>query len=114
MATKIEPNSTRDFLLFFIITAAFSNTCQWLMTGNEFGGLSGVNYALMGYLLVGEKLAGIKEYRLDPVLVGLLFLLIPLGFSEQIGKFANYAHLGGLFIGALLACINLLIFKKKL
>ena len=113
-ATKVEPNSTRYFLLFFTISAAFSNICQWLMTGSEFGGLSGVNYALLGYLLVGEKLAGIKVYKLDPILTGLLLLLIPLGFSGKIGQLANYAHIGGLLIGCLLAVINLFIFKKKI
>ena len=83
------------------------------MTGTEFGGLSGVNYALLGYLLVGDKLAGIQQFRLDPALSGLLLLLIPLGFSEQLGKLANFAHIGGLFIGSSLAAINFLVLKEK-
>jgi len=112
LATKIEHESSRSLILFFIISAAFSNTCQWLVTGSDFGGLSGVNYALLGYLVIGEKVAGIKRYQLDPVLIILLLVLIPLGFTEFIGRYANYAHLGGLFIGGLLAIINLLIIKK--
>jgi len=112
LATKIEHESSRNLILFFVVSAAFSNLCQWLVTGSEFGGLSGVNYALLGYLLIGEKVAGIKRYHLDPVLVILLLVLIPLGFTELIGRYANYAHLGGLFIGGLLAVLNLLIIKK--
>jgi GlpG protein len=112
LATKIELGSTRNLMLFVLISAAFSNLCQWLVIGRDFGGLSGVNYALLGYLVISDKLTSIKRYNIDPVLVILLLIIIPLGFSGLIGRYANYAHLGGLFIGSVLAIINLFIIKK--
>lgn len=113
LATKIEHNSQRSLILFFVVSAVFSNVCQWLVMGSEFGGLSGVNYALLGYLVVSDKLTNFKRYNVDPVLVILLLILIPLGFTGLVGKYANYAHLGGLMIGCILAVLNLYMFNKN-
>lgn len=100
-------------LLLFVVSAATSNLSQWLVTGPEFGGLSGVNYALLGYLLIGFQLTKDEEFKVDPLLIGLLLLMIPLGFSELMGKYANFAHLGGLIVGGLFATIQFAVFKKQ-
>jgi GlpG protein len=68
-----------------------------------FGGLSGVVYGLLGYLVVVQRLRPQRAYRLPPalpvLLIGLLALMAT-GVTEPFGlAVANGAHLGGLLAG---------------
>ena len=70
-----------------------------------FGGLSGVVYGLLGYLVVVQRLRPRRAYRLPPalpvLLIGLLALMAT-GVTEPFGlSVANGAHLGGLLAGGL-------------
>jgi GlpG protein len=70
-----------------------------------FGGLSGVVYGLLGYLVVVQRLRPRRAYRLPPalpvLLIGLLALMAT-GVTEPFGlAVANGAHLGGLLAGGL-------------
>ena len=70
-----------------------------------FGGLSGVVYGLLGYLVVVQRLRPRRAYRLPPalpvLLIGLLALMAT-GVTEPFGlAVANGAHLGGLVAGGL-------------
>ena len=75
-----------NMLGLYLASAVFSNSVQFFISGPSiFGGMSGVVYALMGFMLVW-------------LLVGLVGALEVLGA----GAIANGAHLGGLVIGVLL------------
>ncbi len=113
-ASKIERESRWELLLVTVISAACANLCQWWLMGAKFGGLSGVVYALMGYLWILYKFGGKAHYRFDPVIAILLIAMIPLSAIGMFGKLANYAHLGGLFSGVLLAFSSLLIQRKMI
>ena len=70
-----------------------------------FGGLSGVVYGLLGYLVMVQRLRPRRAYRLPPalpvLLIGLLALMAT-GVTEPFGlAVANGAHLGGLVAGGL-------------
>ncbi|MBL6718040.1 MAG: rhomboid family intramembrane serine protease [Pseudomonadales bacterium] len=70
-----------------------------------FGGLSGVVYGLLGYLVMVQRLRPRRAYRLPPalpvLLIGMLALMAT-GVTEPFGlAVANGAHLGGLLAGGL-------------
>lgn len=70
-----------------------------------FGGLSGVVYGLLGYLVVIQRLRPRRAYRLPralPVLLIGLLALMATGVTEPFGlAIAHGAHLGGLLAGGL-------------
>ena len=102
-ASKIESESRFELITLVIISAAGANICQWWFVGPNFGGLSGLVYALMAYLYLMHRFGGKTNYRIDNNLALLMLALIPLSATGLLGKFSNYAHIGGLICGALLA-----------
>jgi len=88
----------------FLITAICSNLGQYLVSGANFGGLSGVVYGLVGFIWWLGWLAPKKGLTLPKPLVGILLFWMLLGFAEILPmNMANTAHLAGLVSGCLLA-----------
>jgi len=88
----------------FLITAISSNLGQYLVSGANFGGLSGVVYGLVGFIWWLGWLAPEKGLTLAKPLVGILLFWMLLGFSEVLPmNMANTAHLLGLVSGCFLA-----------
>lgn len=89
------------FLIFTVAIAIFSNTLQYLASGPQFGGLSGVVYGLLGYLWVYGSLRKGEGFRLPKrdvaMMVGWYFLCL----TGLIGPIANIAHGAGLAMGML-------------
>lgn len=94
------------FLLLVMAVAGISNLAQFALGGGPlFGGLSGVAYGMLGYVLVQHRLRpDAPEFRLPRGLaVGLLVFLVVFttGVTEPFGlHVANVAHWGGLLVGA--------------
>lgn len=86
-----------------------SNLAQYAFGGGPlFGGLSGVAYGLLGYVVVRQRLApSVPAWRLPaglPVVLLAFLVLFSLGITEPFGLYvANAAHWGGLAAGALAA-----------
>lgn len=100
----IEYNFGKNFLLVFIaITGLVSNLCQYLVNGPQFGGMSGVLYAMLGFIWVYKTLHEDFEYaipRFDlSMMIGWYFLCL----TGWLGPIANTAHGSGLVIGMLAA-----------
>ena len=108
-ASKIENESRLELIILITISAAIANGLQWYFVGPNFGGLSGVVYALMSYLYLMHRFGGKTNYKIDNNLALLMLALIPLSATGLLGKFSNYAHIGGLVSGALLAGLYLVI-----
>lgn len=87
------------FLSFTLVVAIFSNTLQYLASGPQFGGLSGLVYGLLGYLWVYGSLREGEGFRLPKrdvtLMVGWYFLCL----TGLIGNIANIAHGAGLAAG---------------
>lgn len=86
-----------------LFSALVSGSAQYWIEGANFGGLSGVVYALVGYiwvLSVRSPHAGV--YMPKPILVFMLVWLV-FGFVQPFMAIANTAHLTGLLSGAVLA-----------
>ncbi len=103
LANILENTKGAVFLGFFLITTAISsNLLQAYMVGPNFGGLSGVVYALLGYLWIYKYIYPSAKFGLPKADVVLmigwfilcLFDIFPFGV-------ANWAHGGGLVMGML-------------
>ena len=81
---------------------------QFFISGPSiFGGMSGVVYALMGFIWAGNALRKNWMEPLPPAVMAfmLIWLLVGLVGALEVlgaGAIANGAHLGGLVIGVLL------------
>ena len=91
-------------LQLLVLAAVLPNLLQWWWQGPGFGGLSGVVYALIGYVWLCGRLNSALRYRLSNALMVMAVLWLLWGFVAFIGPaMANGAHLGGLLIGLVLA-----------
>lgn len=92
-----------------LVSAGLSNTLQYVMVGPNFVGMSGVVYALFGYLWLRGKFDPWVGYKLPRQLVVWMLLWFAFGW---LGNFiANWAHAGGLIVGALLGWLGSLTRK---
>ncbi len=91
-------------LLFLILTAAVSNIAQYLVSGPSFGGMSGVVYALMGFVWWLGWLRPTWGLHLDKPIVGFMLVWLVIGYFDILWvSMANTAHTVGLLSGCLLA-----------
>lgn len=93
--------SPMRLLGLFLALAVIGNLAQFLWSGNQFGGLSGVVYGLLGYLWIYPRVNPAAPFRLPKGMVGFMWAMIALGFLPFM-PFANLAHLGGLLGGCAL------------
>lgn len=93
----------KDLLTLIGISGVLSNLLQYCISGPQFGGMSGVLYAMLGYVWVYKNIHTEFDYALPArditIMVGWLLLCLT-GF---LGPIANGAHAGGLFVGMLYA-----------
>jgi len=111
---SIEKSLGKGILInLFLISAIFSNIGQFFVSGANFGGLSGVVYALFGFVWWYGYLAPEKGLSLSKPIVGFLLFWLVLGFIDLIPvNVANTAHLLGLISGCLLAVYSVKFAKK--
>ena len=112
LGSRIEQmSSSLHLLLLVLVTGVVSNVVQFVWSGSPyFGGMSGVVYALLGYIWIKDKVVPDPQLQLPPGIIGfmlgwlvvcmtgILDLLLGVGV-------ANGAHLGGLIIGMLLGLL---------
>jgi len=90
--------------VIFAIAAISSNVAQLLVSGPNFGGLSGVVYALFGYVWWIGWLRPSWGIGLPNSLIYFLLAWLALGYLEVLWvNMANEAHLFGLISGCLMA-----------
>lgn len=93
-------------LQLLVISAALSGAGQYWIEGANFGGLSGVVYALVGYLwMLGYKAPQLGLNLPKPV-IGFMLAWLVLGFVQPFMAIANTAHLAGLISGVLLGLLD--------
>jgi len=97
----VEVERSSNFLLLFIlVVGSISNFSQYLISGPNFGGMSGVVYGLLGYLWMYKRFNKESKYSLPKsdviLMVGWFFLCLMGVFVFSI---ANMAHALGLSLG---------------
>jgi GlpG protein len=112
-------------LLFILITGIFSNICQYLMSGPNFLGLSGIVIAMAGFIWAREKKAPWEGYLLHSSTMLFITIYVLAMFGVQLVSFffelygntsftpgiANTAHISGGIIGLLLGTLK--FFERK-
>lgn len=97
----------------FILSAALSGAGQYWVEGANFGGLSGVVYAMLGYIwVIGEKAPKLGLTIAKPLLAFMLIWLV-IGFVQPFMAIANTAHLVGLLSGIALAWVDAVKLNSK-
>jgi len=106
------------YLLFILVTGIFANTMQYLMSGSNFIGFSGVICAMFTFIWFRQKQAPWEGYQLQPSTMGfiviyifVIFLIGLAGFGLEIYGYdarfatgiANTAHISGGIAGWFLA-----------
>lgn len=101
-----------NYILFFIFTAAVSNVAQYRWAADTlFGGMSGVVYGLVGFIIVSHKLAPNKLTEVPVSVLGFMLFWLVLCMTGVIDYFvgggvANAAHIGGLLAGSAFAALT--------
>lgn len=91
----------------FLVSAVASNLGQFIVSGENFGGLSGVVYATVGFVWFTGWLRPEKNLSLPRAIVGFMLIWLVLGYLDWLPvKMANTAHLLGLISGCLLALLE--------
>lgn len=86
--------------VFVLMTGIGSNLAQYFVSGPNFGGMSGVVYALFGFAWIRGWCDPAAGFRLGANSVFIMLLWLVLCFHGSLGNVANFAHLGGLLLGA--------------
>lgn len=107
------------FLLFVVATGVVSNITQYWWSGaSNFGGMSGVVYALVGFIAVRQRLNPHPLVAVSPALIGFMLFWLVLCMTGVVdyfiaGSVANAAHLGGLVAGAVYALFTSHRFMRR-
>lgn len=100
----IEFNFGKKFLLLFVLgTGLVSNLGQYFVSGPQFGGMSGVLYAMLGFIWVHKQLHRDFEYAIPRFDLGMMIGWFFLCLTGVLGPIANTAHGAGLVAGMMLA-----------
>ncbi len=113
------------YLLFALVTGIFSNTCQYLMSGPDFIGYSGIICGMLTFIWMRQKVAAWEGYPLQKATINFMIFFILAMLSIQLVSFyleinhemsispgiANTAHLAGAAFGALLGRLSFFSWK---
>lgn len=97
---------TFKLLQIFFISAALSGAGQFWVEDANFGGLSGVVYALLGYTWILGSRAPHKGLSVPKPIVVFMLVWLVLGYVQPYMAIANTAHLAGLISGVALGWID--------
>jgi GlpG protein len=113
--------------LFVILTGIFSNVMQFflptffdlythkeiLIGSSLFGGMSGVDFALFGYLVAKTNYAPEPGLRLPQDTIFLMLGWLVVCMTGMVGSIANTAHIAGLAIGFLIGVMPKVLKKLR-
>lgn len=93
-------HGSNRFAFMALMFALGSNMAEYLLGSSiAFGGMSGVNYGLIGYVWIRGKFDPASGLHLDKQSVIMAIAWFFLCFTGWVGPIANYAHAGGLILG---------------
>ncbi len=102
--SQIELNrGTWFFLAFVLFVAIFSNLAEYFWSGFGFGGMSGVVYAMFGYIWIKSRFEPHVGLSVQQQTVVIMFIWLGACMIGLVGAIANGAHVAGLISGILAA-----------
>ena len=120
LGSRIEQLSgSVHLLMVVVVSGVFSNMIQSGWGGSAmFGGMSGVVYALLGYIWVKGRFVPEPALQLPPGVLGFMLIWLLVGMSGVMEVIlgvgiANGAHFGGFAIGLLLGLVFGLLSAAK-
>ncbi len=103
LGSAIERRKKWWFLLLLVlVSAVVSNVAQSIASGPTFGGMSGVVYALFGYIWMKGKFEPWEGLGVPPNTVTVMLVWLAICYTGLVGPIANTAHVVGLVVGALI------------
>ena len=108
-----QRKGTFRLLILVLLAALISNYMQFLWSGPSFGGMSGVVYALFGFVWMRGKLDPQSGFSLDPTTVLLMIGWLFACYFGLIGNVANTAHFMGILVGMSAGAYRPLLFKRR-
>ncbi len=105
---------TGKLLVLTLISALLSGFIQHKFSGAWFGGLSGVVYALMGYVWLRGERDPDSGIQLPRGLIAFALIWLIAGWFDLFGlSIANGAHVTGLLVGLAMALVDTLHARKR-
>lgn len=95
--------------LVLLVSAVLSNLSQYFWDGPIFGGLSGVVYAVLGYIWMQSKFVPGSGLYMPPQMVVMCGVWFIMCWGGYLGPVANGAHTGGLVVGMILGVLPALL-----
>jgi len=100
LGTQVEgQHGTLALCGLVVLSAVPGNLLQLLWSGPFFGGMSGVNYGLFGFVWMQSRYAVHKSYSLRSSEVWLLMVWLVVCATGWVGPVADAAHAVGLIVG---------------
>jgi GlpG protein len=102
LGSRIERASASGAVLLLslvLVSSAASNVAQYAFTGPSFGGMSGVVYALLGYMWMKTRYDPGSGLYLRRTLVMWMLAWFAICWTPIIPNVANWAHAAGLAVG---------------
>ena len=113
LGSSVEHHETTWFLgLFVLVAAAGSNIAQYYDTGTGAGGMSGVVYALLGYIWMRSRIDSLSGYVVSMQMVAWMLGWLVICYTGYVGHIANTAHVVGLVIGVAWGAIQGTVIKN--
>lgn len=105
---------TTMLFVVFAVSALASNVAQLQIDGPNFGGLSGVVYAQMGFVWICGWLRPQWGLMLPKPIIGFMLFWLVMGYADILWvSMANTAHTIGLVSGCALAAILATVYQPK-
>jgi GlpG protein len=101
LGRALEYLKSRAFLVVFVLVSGVAaNVAQYVITGQPvFGGMSGVVYALLGYVWIQGRYNPSFGFALHQSTVIMMLAWFVICWTGIVGPIANWAHTAGLVIG---------------
>jgi GlpG protein len=96
----------RKLGLLVVVLAAVANTAQYLISGPNFVGMSGVVYGLLGYIWMMSKHSAKHRYEMPTQTVYFMLVWMVVCLVGIIGDVANAEHVAGFIAGTAWGFVN--------
>lgn len=109
----------KHYLLFVLFSAVTANLAQYIWGGPAlFGGMSGVVYALVGFIWLRQRFDSSSVFAVPKSIIGFMLVWLVLCMTGAVdyfiaGSVANAAHAGGLVAGMIWGAVSGINYQRR-